>query len=91
MSVIIVKSQKELDKIPLDTENKIQIHFGSYWDPAIIKNSYKNHVEAYDNSSDEAYDNSSVEAYDNSSVEALGNAMDLNPTAGCKIISKITN
>ena len=75
MSVIIVKSQKELDKIPLDTENKIQIHFGSYWDPAIIKNSYKNHVEAYDNSS----------------VEALGNAMDLNPTAGCKIISKITN
>ena len=83
MSVIIVKSQKELDKIPLDTENKIQIHFGSYWDPAIIKNSYKNHVEAYDNSS--------VEAYDNSSVEALGNAMDLNPTAGCKIISKITN
>ena len=74
MSVIIVKSQKELDKIPLDTENKIQIHFGSYWEPAIIKNSYKNHVIVIDNSSVVACGHSSVEAHDNSSVEAHDNS-----------------
>ena len=71
---ITVKSQEELDKIPLDFKGKIYIEFGTYFDPAIIRNKYYYNVVARGNSSVEARGNSSVEAWGNSSVEAWGNS-----------------
>ncbi|WP_407382832.1 hypothetical protein [Ruminococcus sp.] len=74
MAIITVKSQEELDRIPLDTEDTIRIEFGTAEEPAVVRNQYRNSVRACDNSSVEAYDNSSVLAHDNSSVEAFGNS-----------------
>ncbi len=71
---ITVKSQADLDRIPLDTEEKIYIRFGTTANPAIIKNKYVYPVEARDNSTVEARGNSSVEAYNNSYVEAYDNS-----------------
>ena len=70
---IIVKSQAELDGIPLDTDEQIYIEFGSYFAPAIVRNKYRYSVVARENSSVEARGNSSVEARENSSVEAREN------------------
>ena len=74
MAIITVKSQKELDMIPLDTEDIIRIEFGTCWSPAIVRNRYKYRVVARENSSVEARGNSSVVAWGNSSVEAWGNS-----------------
>ena len=71
---ITVKSQKELDDIPLDFKGRIYIEFGTYWDRAIVKNKYYQRVVARENSSVEAWGNSSVEAWGNSSVEAWENS-----------------
>ena len=71
---ITIKSQADLDRIPLDTEEKIYIKFGTTANPAIIKNKYVYPVEARDNSTVEAWDNSTVEARDNSTVEAWDNS-----------------
>ena len=71
---ITVKSQDELDAIPLDFKGRIYIQFGTYYNPAIVRNKYYRTVVARDNSSVEAWDNSSVEAWDNSSVVAWDNS-----------------
>ena len=71
---IVVKSQEELDDIPLDFEGKIYIEFGSIWDKAIIKNTYYYSVVARGNSSVLARGNSSVEAMEKSSVVAMENS-----------------
>ena len=79
---ITVKNQEELNDIPLDFKGRIYIKFGTYSNPAIVRNSYyysvracdNSTVEAYDNSTVEACDNSTVEAYDNSTVKACGNS-----------------
>jgi len=71
---IIVKTQEELDMIPLDYKGRIYIEFGTLWDRAIVKNKYYKSVVARENSSVEAWGNSSVVARENSSVEAWGNS-----------------
>ena len=71
---ITVKSQAELDRIPLDCNEVIYIEFGTYFNPAIVRNKYKYSVVARENSSVEARENSSVEAWGNSSVVAWGNS-----------------
>ena len=71
---ITVKSQKELDDIPLDFKGRIYIEFGTYSNPAIVKNQYYYTVEAYDNSTVEARGNSTVRAYNNSTVIAHDNS-----------------
>ena len=71
---ITVKTQKELDMIPLDFKGRIYIEFGTYFYPAIVKNKYYYRVEACGNSSVVARENSSVVARENSSVEACGNS-----------------
>ena len=38
MAIIIVKSQEELDRIPLDSEDTIFIAFGDEANPAIVNN-----------------------------------------------------
>ena len=74
MKEIIVKSQKELDLIPVDYEGKIIIDFGTRFNPAIVNKRYLYYVEARGNSSVEARENSSVVARGNSSVVARGNS-----------------
>ena len=71
---ITVKSQAELDRIPLDCNEVIYIEFGTYFNPAIVRNKYKYSVVARENSSVEARENSSVVARENSSVEARENS-----------------
>lgn len=71
---ITVKSQAELDRIPLDTDEQIYIEFGSYFTPAIVRNKYRYSVVAKGNSSVVAWENSSVVARGNSSVVAWGNS-----------------
>ncbi len=74
LTEITVKSQEELDNIPLDFKGRIYIEFGTIWDKAIVKNRYCCPVEAMENSSIEAKGNSSVVARGKSSVVAMGNS-----------------
>lgn len=79
---ITVKSQEELDMIPVDYAGRIFIKFGTRQSPAIVSKMYRGSVAALDNSfvevwgysSVRAWDNSAVEAHDNSSVKAWGNS-----------------
>ena len=73
LSEITVKSQKELDMIPLGFRGRIYIEFGTLMKKAVVKNKYYYSVEAWGNSSVVAWENSSVVAWGNSSVEAWGN------------------
>lgn len=74
MKEIIVKSQSELDALPIDTDSRIIIDFGTPGKPAIVNRMFNRPVTARGNSSVEAWENSSVEALGNSYVEARGNA-----------------
>lgn len=74
LTEITVKSQKELNAIPLDFKGRIYIEFGTCFQPAIVRNKYNHSVVAWDNSSVEAWENSSVVARENSSVVARGNS-----------------
>ena len=51
LNEIIVKTQEELDMIPLDFKGSIYIEFGSCFDKAIVKNKYYKSVVARGNSS----------------------------------------
>lgn len=70
---IIVKTQAELDRIPLNTKEQIYIEFGTCDNPAIVKSEYLHSVKACGNSFVKAYGGSSVEASENSFVVAYGN------------------
>ena len=70
LDAIVVKSQEELDMIPLDYKGRIYIEFGDCWNRAVVKNRYYYPVIARDNSSIEAWNNSSIVAWNNSSIEA---------------------
>lgn len=84
---ITVKSQAELDLIPVDTNEQIFINFGTCRNPAIIKNKYlrdvivqngshiitkgESSVRVDGNSHVRACENSHVVAWDNSYVRAI--------------------
>ncbi|MCM1486020.1 MAG: hypothetical protein NC122_07415, partial [Faecalibacterium sp.] len=74
LTEIIVKSQKELDAIPLDFKGQIYIEFGTYFSPAIVRNEYRFYVVARENSQVVARENSQVVARGNSQVRARGNS-----------------
>ena len=74
LTEITVKSQEELDMIPLDFKGRIYIGFGDRFKPAIVNNRYELSVVAWENSSVVAWENSSVVAWENSSVEAWENS-----------------
>ena len=74
MNEIIVKSQKELDELPIDYNGRIVIEFGTPYDRAVVNRRFKFSVVARGSSSVEARDNSSVVACGNSSVVACGNS-----------------
>ena len=74
LTEITVKSQEELDMIPIDFSGRIYIEFGTYYAPAIVIKKYGKSVVAMENSSVEAWGNSSVVARGNSSVVARENS-----------------
>lgn len=74
MDEIIVKSQQELDNIPLDYNGRIYIEFGTPYNRAVVSRRFMYSVEARGNSSVVARGNSSVVARENSSVLAWGNS-----------------
>ena len=74
LTEITVKTQEELDSIPLDFKGRIYIEFGTTWTPAVVRNNYCWKVVARENSSVEAWENSSVIAWGNSSVVAWENS-----------------
>ena len=74
MNEKIVRSQAELDAIPVDYNGRIIIKFGTPYHRAVINKRYACSVVARGNSSVVARENSSVEAWDNSSVVARENS-----------------
>jgi hypothetical protein len=67
MNEIIVKTQEELDNVPLDYHGRIIIKFGTWLDPAVLKKSY-------DYASAELWDNASAVLRYNASAALRGNA-----------------
>lgn len=75
LSEIIVKSQEELDMIPLDFKGRIYIEFGTLFRPAIINKSYNSSVVAWGNSSVVARGNVQVlDCSNNGKIKISGNA-----------------
>ena len=74
MKEIIVRSQSELDELPIDFDGRIIIKFGTPFNRAVVNRKFRYSVEAWENSSVVARGNSSVVARGNSSVEAWGNS-----------------
>ena len=75
MNEIIVKSQEELDNVPMDYHGRIIIKFGTRLDPAVLKKSYDNASAVLrDNASAELRDNASAVLRDNASAVLRDNA-----------------
>ena len=75
MNEIIVKTQEELDNVPMDYHGRIIIKFGMWLDPAVLKKSY-DYARAVlrDNASAVLRDNARAELRDNASAELRDNA-----------------
>ena len=83
MNEIIVKTQEELDNVPLDYHGRIIIKFGTRLNPAILRKPYDNaravlwgnaRAVLRDNASAVLRDNASAELWGNASAELWGNA-----------------
>lgn len=75
LTEITVKSQEELDMIPLDFKGVIYIEFGDCFKPAVVNNRYELSVEARGNSSVEAWGNVQVlDCLVGGKIEISGNA-----------------
>jgi hypothetical protein len=75
MNKIIVKTQEELDNVPLDYHGRIIIKFGTWLDPAVLKKSYDYaSAELQDNASAVLQDNASAVLWDNASAVLRDNA-----------------
>ena len=75
MNEIIVKSQEELDNVPLDYHGRIIIKFGTAFNPAILKKSYDYaRAELRGNASAELRGNARAELWDNARAVLWDNA-----------------
>ena len=83
MNEIIVKTQEELDNVPMYYHGRIIIKFGTAFNPAILKKSYdyasaelRGNASAVlrGNASAVLWDNASAELWDNASAELWDNA-----------------
>jgi hypothetical protein len=80
LNEITVKTQEELDMIPLGFKGRIHVKFGTYMRPAVVAKRYVRsvmvrgpfHVVVGGGNSVWAYGNSHIEAWGNSHVEACG-------------------
>lgn len=75
MKEIIVKSQKELDDIPVTYDGRIIVDFGKPYDRAVVKKRYIGSVIATDNSYVVLWNDSSIIAKGNSRVDAYNNSV----------------
>jgi hypothetical protein len=69
LTTITIKTQKELDAVPLDFEGRIYVKCDRD-DWLQIRHNYRYPVEVYGNSSVEIFGNSSIRAFQNSTVAA---------------------
>jgi hypothetical protein len=97
VSEIIVKTQKELDAIPLDFKGQIYIESDPNLNIIVTTRYYKcvevrghSYVEARNNSYIEACDKSSIAAYDNSCIVACGHSTVLARDSS-SVIARITS
>ena len=83
MNEIIVKTQEELDNVPMDYHGRIIIKFGTWLNPAILRKSYDNasavlrgnaRAVLWDNASAVLWDNASAVLRDNASAVLWDNA-----------------
>ena len=83
MNEIIVKTQEELDNVPMDYHGRIIIKFGTWLNPAILRKSYDNASAVLrgdasavlrDNASAVLWDNARAELRDNASAVLWDNA-----------------
>ena len=75
MNEIIVKTQEELDNVPMDYHGRIIIKFGTWLNPAILRKSYDNaRAVLRDNASAELWGNARAVLRDNASAELWGNS-----------------
>ena len=75
MNEIIVKTQEELDNVPMDYHGRIIIKFGTWLNPAVLKKSYGNASAVLrDNASAVLWGNASAELWGNASAELRDNA-----------------
>ena len=75
MNEIIVKTQEELDNVPMDYHGRIIIKFGTWLNPAILRKSYDNaSAELRGNASAELWDNASAVLWDNARAVLRDNA-----------------
>ena len=78
MAIVIVKSQEELDRIPLDSEDTIFIAFGDEANPAIVNNrkkivvTFDVNIKARDSEIHAGADAFSIELYGNSHLIIIG-------------------
>ena len=75
MKTIVIKTQKELDKLPSEFKEFTYIEIRSTEWIHVIKTYSNSQVRAYDSSQVTAYGSSQVRAYDSSQVRAYGNSM----------------
>ena len=75
MNEIIVKTQEELDNVPMDYHGRIIIKFGTRFNPAVLKKSYDYaSAELCDNARAVLRDNARAVLRGNASAELCGNA-----------------
>ena len=86
LTEITVKTQQELDEIPLDFNGRIYIEFGTARKPAVVRNKYYYCVVARGNSSVVARENSSVEASANAQVVDLLDGGRIEITGNARIV-----
>lgn len=75
MEEIIVKSQEELDAIPIDFDGRIIIEFGTTYNRAVVNRRFQRSVEAWGNSSVVARGNTQVvDCTDKHNIAVSGSA-----------------
>jgi len=84
MNTIIVKNQKEIDNLPIaDVMTRVKIRFGTFKEPAILRDeinyiyfiSRNGVAESNGNSIVYAYDKSTVYAYDTSEIHSYSDSV----------------
>ena len=86
MKEIIVRSQSELDELPIDFDGRIIIKFGTPFNRAVVNRKFRYSVEAWGNSSVVARENSSVEAWGNTQAVDCTEKHDIATSGNARIV-----
>ena len=91
MEEIIVRSQSELDELPIDYGGRIIIKFGTPFNRAVVNRKFRYSVEARENSSVVARGNSSVEARGNAQVVDSSRSHNITTNGNARIVHNPKN